>query len=115
MATPSKAWLRTALSSALLLLGLAVGTAVLLSLIDAASREQVERNEQAWILQRLQALLAGQAYDNELLTDRIVVPAPDLLGTARPVRIYRARQDGEPRAVVIQTVAAGYRGPIELL
>ena len=115
MATPNRAWLRTALSSALLLLGLAVGTTVLLALIDAASREQVERNEQAWILQRLQSALAGQAHDNDLLTDRITVTAPDLLGTARPVRIYRVRQHGQPRAVVIQTFAAGYRGPIELL
>jgi Na+-translocating ferredoxin:NAD+ oxidoreductase subunit G len=115
-ATPTGSWLRAALPSALLVLALAVGTALLLALIDGASRQQVQRNEQAWILQRLRALLAGQSYDNDLLTDHIVVSAPDLLGTARPVRIYRARHDGQPRAVVIQTVAPdGYRGPIEIL
>jgi Na+-translocating ferredoxin:NAD+ oxidoreductase subunit G len=61
-------------------------------------------------------LLAGQSYDNDLLTDHIVVTAPDLLGTSRPVRIYRARQGNQPRAVVIQTIAPdGYRGPLEVL
>jgi Na+-translocating ferredoxin:NAD+ oxidoreductase subunit G len=110
--TPDGSWLR----AALLLLVLAIGTALLLAGIDNASHSQVERNEQAWILQRLQALLAGQSYDNDLLTDHIVVTAPDLLGTARPVRIYRARQGSQPRAVVIQTRAPdGYRGPIEVL
>ena len=113
--TRNRAW-RAALPSALLLLALAIGTALLLAAIEGASRQQVERNEQAWILQRLQALLAGQPYDNDLLADHIVVTAPDLLGTARPVRIYRARHGGQPQAVVIQTIAPdGYRGPLEVL
>ena len=104
------------LASALLLAALALGTALLLARVDAISRFQVERNEQAWILERLSSLLRPIVYDNDLLEDRIVVRAPDLLGTARPVPIYRVRHGNTPRAVVIQTVAPdGYRGPIEIL
>lgn len=104
------------LTSALLLAALALGAALLLARVDAVSRVQVERNEQAWILERLEALLVGVSFDNDLLADRIVVRAPDLLGTPRPVPIYRVRQGNTPRAVVIQTVAPdGYRGPIEIL
>jgi len=112
----SPALLRPALSRALLLLVLGVLAALLLTLIDRATRAQVQRNEQAWIAERLQRLLAGQHYDNDLLADRIVITAPDLLGTPRAVPIYRARLAGEPKAVVMQTIAPdGYRGPLEIL
>lgn len=105
-----------ALVSAVLLALLALGAALLLNRIDAASRAQVERNEQAWILERLAALLSEVPYDNDLLADRIIVRAPDLLGTSRSVPIYRVRHAGAPRAVVIQSVAPdGYRGPLEIL
>jgi Na+-translocating ferredoxin:NAD+ oxidoreductase subunit G len=104
------------LLSVLLLVVLALGAALLLDRIDAASRGQVARNEQAWILERLAALLTNLPYDNDLLADRIIVQAPDLLGTSRPVPIYRVLQAGAPRAVVIQTIAPdGYRGPLEIL
>jgi electron transport complex protein RnfG len=102
--------------SALVLAVLAIGAALLLGRIDAVSRGQVERNEQAWIFERLAALLTTVPYDNDLLADRIIVRAPDLLGTSRAVPIYRVRQASAPRAVVIQTVAPdGYRGPLEIL
>lgn len=116
MDTPNSVRWRASLPSAVLLFVLAVGSALALSALDAASRQQVERNEQQWILQRLQVLLAGSYYDNDLLADRIVVTAPDLLGTTRPIPVYRARHHGVPTAAVIQTIAPdGYRGPIEIL
>jgi electron transport complex protein RnfG len=125
MATPSRiapsrttrsSLLPQPVASALLLAVLALGAALLLDRIDALSRGQVERNEQAWILERLAALLTKVPYDNDLLADRIIVRAPDLLGTSHPVPIYRVLHAGTPRAVVIQTVAPdGYRGPLEIL
>jgi len=95
-----------------------VGAAVTLALALVANltREQVARNAQAAIRQRLDMLVPPAAHDNDLLTDRIAVVAPALLGTARPVPIYRARRDGRPVAAVIGSIAPdGYRGPIELL
>jgi Na+-translocating ferredoxin:NAD+ oxidoreductase subunit G len=102
-----------------MILGLVVVAAVLavaLSLINVATRERIERNEQAWITQRLDALVPPNTYDNDPLTDRISVVAPDLLGSSYPVTIYRARRNGKPVAAILRPVAPdGYRGPIELL
>ncbi len=88
----------------------------MLALVASLTRERIAANEQAWIKQRLDALVAPDSHDNDLLTDSIAVTAPDLLGSAQPVRIYRARRGGAPVAAVIRPIAPdGYRGPIELL
>jgi Na+-translocating ferredoxin:NAD+ oxidoreductase subunit G len=100
-------------------LTLAVFAAVLtalLALVASLTHERIAANEQAWIKQRLDALVAPDSHDNDLLADSIAVTAPDLLGSAQPVRIYRARRGGAPVAAVIRPIAPdGYRGPIELL
>jgi electron transport complex protein RnfG len=95
---------------------LAGALTVLVGLVEGVSRERITANEQAWIRQRLDALVAPATHDNDLLKDSIAVTAPDLLGSAQPVRIYRARRAGAPAAAVIRPIAPdGYRGPIELL
>jgi Na+-translocating ferredoxin:NAD+ oxidoreductase subunit G len=100
-------------------LTLAIVAAVLTALlagVASLTRERIASNEQAWIKQRLDALVAPDSHDNDLLTDSIAVTAPDLLGSAQPVRIYRARRGGMPVAAIIRPIAPdGYRGPIELL
>ena len=93
----------------------AVLTAVL-ALVASFTRERIASNEQAWIKQRLDALVPPATHDNDLLTDSIAVTAPDLLGSSQPVKIYRARRGGAPVAAVLRPIAPdGYRGPIELL
>jgi electron transport complex protein RnfG len=93
----------------------AVLTAVV-ALVASFTRERIAANEQAWIKQRLDALVAPDTHDNDLLADSITVTAPDLLGSSQPVRIYRARRGSAPVAAVIRPIAPdGYRGPIELL
>ncbi|HKR33348.1 MAG TPA: electron transport complex subunit RsxG [Steroidobacteraceae bacterium] len=93
----------------------AVLTAIV-ALVASVTHERIQHNEQAWISQRLDALVAPATHDNDLLTDSIAVIAPDLLGSSQPVRIYRARRAGAPVAAVIRAIAPdGYRGPIELL
>lgn len=100
-------------------LTLAVVAAVLtalLALVASVTRERIASNEQAWIKQRLDALVPPGTHDNDLLTDSISVTAPDLLGSSLPVKIYRARRAGAPVAAVLRPIAPdGYRGPIELL
>lgn len=98
---------------------LAVVAAVLtalLALVASFTRDRIASNEQAWIKQRLDALVPPTAHDNDLLTDSISVTAPDLLGSSQPVKIYRARRAGAPVAAILRPIAPdGYRGPIELL
>ncbi len=80
------------------------------------TRDRIARNQEVWIKQHLDALVAPQSYDNDPLTDTIEVIAPDLLGTAAPVTAYRMRKGGLPVAVAIRSIAPdGYRGPLELL
>lgn len=99
-----------------IIVAVAVALAVMLTLIASATRQRIERNQQAWIQQRLDALIDPQAHDNDLLSDRIQVVAPDILGIARPVTVYRARMKGKPVAAVFYTTAPdGYQGPIDML
>jgi electron transport complex protein RnfG len=108
MGMPAKPALTLALLAAVL--------TALLALVASLTRERIAANEQAWIKQRLDALVTPDSHDNDLLADSIAVTAPDLLGSAQPVRIYRARRGDAPVAAVIRPIAPdGYRGPIELL
>ena len=91
---------------------------LLTALVASTSRASASpRNEQAWIKQRLDALVAP---DN--VTTTICWPirsqSPRRICSAprSPSRIYRARRGGAPVAAVIRPIAPdGYRGPIELL
>ena len=95
---------------------LAAALTVLIVVVAGITRERIAHNEQAWIRQRLDALVPPATHDNDLLDDSIAVRSPELLGTSQPVRIYRARRGGVPVAAVIRAIAPdGYRGPIELL
>lgn len=106
---------RPVLSASVLVAG-ALVLAALLTWVDYGTKERIRRNEQAWIQQRIDALVAPTARDNDPLSDRISVTAPDILEINQPVTIYRARMRGEPVAAVMHTVAPdGYQGPIELL
>jgi electron transport complex protein RnfG len=100
-------------------LTLAIIAAVLTALVvlvASFTRDRIASNEQAWIRQRLDALVPPATHDNDLLADAIAVTAPDLLGSSQPIKIYRARRAGAPVAAVLRPIAPdGYRGPIELL
>jgi electron transport complex protein RnfG len=95
---------------------LAAGLTAVIAVVAGITRERIVHNEQAWITQRLDALVPPAMHDNDLLADSIAVTSPELLGSGQPVRIYRARRGGVPVAAVIRAIAPdGYRGPIELL
>lgn len=101
---------------ALALIACAIVLAAILAFVASLTREQINRNAQSWIQQRLDILVPGRMHDNDLLTDRIQVTAPQILGIATPVTIYRARLGTQPVAAILRTVAPdGYQGPIELL
>ena len=108
MAAPVKPALTLAIIAAVL--------TALVALVASFTRDRIASNEQAWIRQRLDALVPPATHDNDLLADSISVVAADLLGSSQPVKIYRARRAGAPVAAVLRPIAPdGYRGPIELL
>lgn len=61
-------------------------------------------------------VLPADVYDNDLLDDAIELPPLPALGLAEATRLYRARKDGEPAALVFETAALdGYSGEIRLI
>jgi len=78
--------------------------------------ETIKRNEQEALLRKLNTILPASGYDNDLLSDRIDLPADPLLGTTTESKAYRAYKNGKPVAIVLSPIAPnGYSGPIELL
>lgn len=60
-------------------------------------------------------LLSADYYDNQLLADSITLKQGEL-GNASETQLYRARLQGQPSAVILQTTAPdGYSGEIKLL
>ena len=104
------------LTAALIVISIGLVVAAIVTAVAHVSADRIRLNEQAWVRQHLDALVAPDTHDNDMLADTLSVAAPDLFGTPTPVVVYRARKAGQPVAAVVRTVAPdGYRGPIELL
>ena len=100
-----------------LLLGLfaIIGTAMV-ALIHDATAERIAANHRAFLLKSLHILVPPEQHDNDLFTDVITVTHQELLGSKKPVRVYRARANQKPIAAIINAVAPdGYSGSIDLL
>lgn len=100
--------------------GLAVALAVVAIAIALVVHQwaapRIAAHERAARVARLTAVLGTTRFDNDVLTDVITVRDAELLGTDRPVRVYRARLGGQPAAALIEAVApGGYGGSIVLL
>jgi len=105
------------MSRSAVLLGLfaLVGTGIV-AMIYTGTEERIAAAERAFMLRSLNAVIEPESYDNDLFTDMMMVTSPELLGTADPVPVFRARKTGKPVALAIIPVAPeGYVGPIKLL
>jgi electron transport complex protein RnfG len=61
-------------------------------------------------------VLPAEAYDNDLLADAVELPPLPELSLSEPTRLYRARKDGQPAALVFEATAPdGYSGQIGLI
>lgn len=87
----------------------------MMSLTYRATRPAIEASEFAERMRLINEILPGGTYNNALLDDYVELgPTPEL-GLERGGRIYRARLDGEPVALIIEVVAPdGYAGRIQL-
>src|SRR4026207_1841194 len=108
MGMPVKPALTLALTAAVL--------TALVVLVASFTRDRIASNEQAWIRQRLDALVPPATHEHHLVAAPIAAPPPVLLGSPQPTKISPARRAGAPVAAVLRPIAPdGYRGPIELL
>ncbi|MBN4079145.1 electron transport complex subunit RsxG [Beggiatoa alba] len=105
------------MSRSALLLGLfaLVGTGIV-ALIFAGTKEPIAEAERAFMLRSLHAVIRPELHDNDIFADMIHVTSPKLLGTDKPVPVFRARKAGKPVALAITPSAPdGYVGPIKLM
>jgi electron transport complex protein RnfG len=94
----------------------AVAGTTLVALTEHATVGAIEENERAVLLRNLHALLPPQELNNDIAADTLQLPPSPLLGTDSASLAYRARRDGEPVAVVFNSIAPnGYNGSIHLL
>lgn len=109
----AKHMLRTGLVLALFAV---IGTGIVAYTFEQ-SRGRIAANESAALLEKLQVLIPAAEHDNDMLADKIEVTGRALLGSMKPVTVYRARKAGQPVAAVFTPVVApdGYSGPIKLL
>jgi electron transport complex protein RnfG len=92
---------------------LAVG---LLALVHDRAQPYIEATQRAERLKQLTAILGDVAYDNDPLTDTLLVSDAEYLGSDEPVLIHRVRLGDQPVAVLLNVVAPdGYTGALRLL
>ena len=102
-------------TAGLLMLFAVIGAALVGETYDS-TYETIKRNEQEALLRKLNTILPSDGYDNDLLDDRIELPADPMLGTTMASKAYRAYKNGKPVAIVLSPIAPnGYSGPIEML
>jgi electron transport complex protein RnfG len=103
------------ISGAFLWLFAVVGT-TLVAFTEYSTGSAIADNERRLLLRNLYALLPREKLDNDIATDTRRLPPSALLGTDTETPVYRARQAGEPVAVVFNSIAPnGYSGRIHLL
>lgn len=78
--------------------------------------DKIEENKRLALLRTLHVLVPPTTHNNDLFSDTIEVMDKELLGSTKPVTVYRARNNDKPVAVIINSMAPdGYNGNIELL
>jgi electron transport complex protein RnfG len=93
----------------------AVCTAIVASTY-ALTDERIAANEQAWLEQSLQPVLAGIEFDGNLADSRATIRAPHELPGNEDALVYRVYAGGSPvAALFVVTARDGYSGPIRLL
>jgi len=94
----------------------AIGATSLVSLTEANTRDKIIENERQTLLAAINALVDSSEYDNDILTDTLLIPGVRQLGTSDFTNVYRARKEGSPIAAVFTSIAPnGYNGKIKLL
>ena len=92
-----------------------VGTG-LVAFTYTKTENRIAVNAREALVRKLNAMVPPSIHDNDMATDTITVTSKELLGSAKPVTVYRARQGGNPVAVIFSPVAPdGYSGNITLL
>lgn len=107
---------RNMIISALVLALFAIAGTFFVSFTFDNTVDRIKENKRIALLKSIHVLVPPTAHDNDIFTDIIKVQNKDLLGSVKPVNVYRVRKNNSPVAVIISSTAPdGYSGNIELL
>lgn len=100
----------------LILAAFALVTTGLIALTHTLTSPVIQDQEQRQLQQTLNSIIPPQLHDNDLEHDCTIVTDAEYLGNILPKRVYRARMDGQPVALAMETMTPnGYSGDIRLL
>ncbi|MDE3274102.1 electron transport complex subunit RsxG [Pseudoalteromonas sp. SSM20] len=101
--------------NSLILGAFAIASTALVTLTYILTKPAIEQNKQQKLMTTLSQVIDGNEYTNTLYLDCTEI-AEDYLNHSAPTKVYRAKKDGKPVAVVLQSTAPdGYSGNIEIL
>lgn len=93
----------------------AVVTTALIALTFFGTEDRIEEQRKQKLLSVLNEVVSKRYHDNALYADCTVTEAPEL-GTQSSHKVYRARIDGEPSALILEATAPdGYSGDIDMV
>ncbi len=93
----------------------ALGTAILAS-VYFLTHDAIVKAEEGEKLKLIMQIVPPDLFDNDIIQDKLNLPASELLGTDDVTVAYRARLKGESSAVVLSAIAPdGYGGKISLI
>ncbi len=114
---PNQAESSASISRSAMSLGLValIGTA-LLAWVHAVTAPRIAEQERRQLLDQLTQVIPADRFDNAMHDDYITVKDEGAFPGGQEVRVFRARLQGRPAAVVMKLRANdGYNGPIQLL
>ncbi len=98
---------------------LAIFAAVCVGLIAVTyyiTRDTIAGEMEAALARTLNQLVAQEEYNNDVYHDCTLIADASDLGSDKPLKAYRMRQDGQPVAVVMESIAPnGYSGKIAMV
>jgi Na+-translocating ferredoxin:NAD+ oxidoreductase subunit G len=113
---PEPGALRISLRTAMILLVFTLAFTALMAEVYQITKPVLDATALDAKRRMIAEVLPAGTNDNDLLADAIELPPLPELGLTEPTRLYRARKDGQPAALVFETAAAdGYSGYIGLI
>lgn len=107
---------KTMLRAAGLLSIFVVISVTTLMLVSFFTADKIAEANKRSLLTTINQVMPAELYNNDLVQDQIQISDRAQLGSHKPQTIYRARFDGKPVGLVIETTAPnGYSGDIKLL
>lgn len=111
-----KETLRISFSSAVVLVLFTLVFTGLMAATYQATKPILAASAAAEKLKLINEVLPPASYDNDLLADAVELPPIVELGTTDTGKLYRARRNGQPVALVLEAVAPdGYAGRVALV